>query len=80
MRYPRCEASNAHSFIVTAVPNSETHQPELQILAQKDYQYHPGSWEQVTGKKRLSSKERIGFDVVLKQLKVGQAGYTELPF
>jgi len=73
-------ASNAHSFIVTAVPNSETHQPELQILAQKDYQYHPGSWEQVTGKKRLSSKERIGFDVVLKQLKVGQAGYTELPF
>ncbi|MGD9238540.1 MAG: SpoIIE family protein phosphatase [Desulfobacterales bacterium] len=73
-------ASNAHSFIVTSVPNSETHQPELQILAQKDYQYHPGSWAQVAGKKRLSSKERIGFDVVLKQLKVGQAGYTELPF
>ena len=73
-------ASDAHSFIVTTVPNSETHQPELQILAQKDYQHHPGSWTQVAGKKRLSSAAPIGFDVVLKQLKVGQAGYTELPF
>jgi len=72
-------ASNAHSFIVTTVPNSETHQSELQILAQKDYQYQPG-WAPVAGKKRLSSTERVGFDVVLKQLKVGQAGYTELPF
>jgi sigma-B regulation protein RsbU (phosphoserine phosphatase) len=73
-------ASDAHSFIVTIVPNSETHQPELQILAQKDYQHHPGSWAPVAGKKWLSSTAPIGFDVVLKQLKVGQAGYTELPF
>ncbi len=73
-------ASDAHSFIVTSVPDSETHQPGLQILAQKDYQQHPGSWTPVAGKKWLSSAERIGFDVVHEQLKVGQAGYAELPF
>ena len=73
-------ASDAHSFIVTSALNPETHQPGLQILAQKDYQHDPGSWAPVAGKKWLSSTERIGFDGVHKQLKVGQAGYTALPF
>ena len=73
-------ASDAHSFIVTTALNPATHQPELQILAQKDYQHKSGSWAPVAGKKWLSSTERIGFDVVLKQLKIGQAGYTALPF
>jgi len=73
-------ASDAHSFIVTTALNPETHQPGLQILAQKDYQHDPGSWAPVAGKKWLSSTESIGFDVVHKQLKVGQAGYTALPF
>ena len=73
-------ASNAHAFIVTTALNPETHQPGLQILAQKDYQHDPGSWVPVAGKKWLSSTERIGFDVALKQLEVGQAGYTALPF
>jgi len=73
-------ASDANAFIVTTVPNSEAHQPGLQILAQKDYQQLRGSWTPVAGKMWLSSTEHIGFDVVQKQLRVGQAGYTELPF
>ena len=73
-------ASDAYAFLVTAALNPETRQPGLQILAQKDYQYDPGSWAPVAEKKWLSSAERIGFDVVLKQLEVGQAGYTALPF
>ncbi len=73
-------ASDAHSFIVTTTLNPATQQPELQILAQKDYQHKSGSWAPVAGKKWLSSPERSGFDVVLKQLEVGQAGYTALPF
>jgi sigma-B regulation protein RsbU (phosphoserine phosphatase) len=54
-------ASDAHSFIVTTALNPATHQPELQILAQKDYQHKSGSWAPVAGKKWLSSTERIGF-------------------
>jgi len=73
-------ASDAHAFIVTSALNPETHQPGLQILAQKDYQHDPGSWAPVAGKTWLSSTERVGFDAALKQLKVGQAGYTALPF
>lgn len=73
-------ASNAHSFIVTTTLNPETHQPGLQIVAQKDYQHNPGSWAPVAGKKWLSSTESIRFDGVLKQLEVGPAGYTALPF
>jgi len=73
-------ASDAHAFIVTTILNSDTGQPGLQILARKEYQKLPGSWEPVAGKMWLSSSERIGFDVVQKQLRVGQAGYTELPF
>ena len=73
-------ASDADSFIVTTALHPETRQPGLQILAQKDYEYDPGSWAPVAEKKWLSSEERIGFDVVLKQLDVGQAGYTALPF
>jgi sigma-B regulation protein RsbU (phosphoserine phosphatase) len=73
-------AADAHSFIVTTAPNPATHQPELQILAQKDYRDQSGSWTPVAGKKWLSSTARIGFDVVLKHLRVGQAGYTALPF
>lgn len=73
-------ASDAHSFIVTAALDPETHQHGLQILAQKEYQNDPGSWVPVTGKKWLYSLESSGFDVVHKQLKLGQAGYTELPF
>ncbi len=73
-------ASDADSFIVTAALNPETHQPGLQILALKDYEHDPGSWAPVAQKKWLTSEDLIGFDVVLKQLKVGQAGYTGLPF
>jgi sigma-B regulation protein RsbU (phosphoserine phosphatase) len=73
-------ASDAHSFIVTTTLNPATQQNELQILAQKDYQHKSGSWAPVAEKKWLSSTERIGFEVVLKQLKVGQAGYTALLF
>jgi sigma-B regulation protein RsbU (phosphoserine phosphatase) len=73
-------ASDADSFIVTTAPNPETRQPGLQILAQKDYQYDPESWTPVAEKKWLDSVERTGFDVLLKQLNVGQAGYSALPF
>jgi sigma-B regulation protein RsbU (phosphoserine phosphatase) len=73
-------ASDAYSFIVTRAPNPDTHQPGLQILAQKEYRYDLGSWVPVAGKKWLYSSERIGFDVIHKQLKLGQAGYTALPF
>ena len=73
-------ASDANAFIVTAGLDPETHQPGLQILAQKDYRDDPRAWATVAGKKWLISPERSGFEVVLKQLKVGQAGYTELPF
>ena len=73
-------ASDAHSFIVTTVHNPETHQSGLQILAQKDYRKDPGSWAPTAGKKWLSSPEHIGLDVLVKQLKVGQSGYTALPF
>jgi sigma-B regulation protein RsbU (phosphoserine phosphatase) len=34
----------------------------------------------VAGKEWLSSSESVGFDVVVKKLGIGQAGYTALPF
>jgi sigma-B regulation protein RsbU (phosphoserine phosphatase) len=73
-------ASDAHSFIVTTALDAEMHQSGLLILAHKDYQQDPGAWAPVAGTKWLSSPETVGFDVVLKQLKFGQAGYTALPF
>jgi sigma-B regulation protein RsbU (phosphoserine phosphatase) len=73
-------ASDADSFIVTRALNPETRQPGLQILAHKDYQYDPGSWTPVAEKKWLYSVERTGFDVLLKQLNAGHAGYSALPF
>ncbi|MGD2185164.1 MAG: SpoIIE family protein phosphatase [Desulfobacterales bacterium] len=73
-------ASNAHSFIVTTALDPQMHQPGLQILAHKDYQHDAGSWAPVAGRKWLSSSESAGVDVVIKQLKVGHAGYMALPF
>ena len=74
------EALQKSALIVTAGLDPQTHQPGLQILAQKDYRDDPRSWTPVAGKKWLRSPERSGFEVVLKQLRVGQAGYAALPF
>ena len=73
-------ASDADSFIVTIAPHPQMHQSGLLVLAQKDYQHDPGSWVPVAGKEWLSSSESVGFDVVIKKLGIGQAGYTALPF
>ena len=73
-------ASDAHSFIVTTAPDPQIPQSGLLILAYKDYQHDPGSWVPVAGKEWLSSSESLGFDVVVKKLGIGQAGYTALPF
>jgi sigma-B regulation protein RsbU (phosphoserine phosphatase) len=73
-------ASDAHSFIVTTALHLETHQPGLQILAQKDYQYDPGSWTPVAGKKWLSAAEGTRFNLLVKQLNFGESGYASLTF
>jgi sigma-B regulation protein RsbU (phosphoserine phosphatase) len=73
-------ASDAHSFIVTAAPDPQMRQSGLLVLARKDYQHGPGSWVPVVGKEWLSSTESLGFDVVIKKLGLGQAGYMSLPF
>jgi sigma-B regulation protein RsbU (phosphoserine phosphatase) len=73
-------ASDAHSFIVTTTRQLETHQPGLRILAEKDYQHDPGSWTPVVGKKWLTAAEGTGFNMVVKQLNVGESGYASLTF
>ena len=73
-------ASDAHSFIVTTTRQLETHQPGLRILAEKDYQHDPGSWTPVVGKKWLTAAEDTGFNMVVKQLNVGESGYASLTF
>jgi len=73
-------ASDAYSFIVTNARQQETHQPGLRILAEKDYQYDPGSWTPVVGKKWLTAAEDTGFNMVVKQLNVGESGYASLTF
>jgi sigma-B regulation protein RsbU (phosphoserine phosphatase) len=73
-------ASDAHSFIVTSASNPATHQTGLQVLAQKDYQQTSGSWATSIEREWLSSPETIGFEIISKQLKAGQSGYTSLLF
>ncbi|MGD8471329.1 MAG: SpoIIE family protein phosphatase [Desulfobacteraceae bacterium] len=73
-------ASDAHSFIVTTAPDPQMRQSGLLILAHKDYQHDPGSWMTAAAKEWLSSSENVGFDVVVKKLGIGQAGYAALPF
>ena len=73
-------ASDAHSFIVTTTPHLETDQPGLRILAEKDYQPDPGSWTPVAGKKWLTAAEGTGFNMVVKQLNLGESGYASLTF
>ena len=73
-------ASDARSYIVTSVPQIDTHQPGLQVLAQKDYQHDSGSWTPVVSKKWLSAAESTGLDMIVKQLNVGESGYASLTF
>jgi sigma-B regulation protein RsbU (phosphoserine phosphatase) len=73
-------ASDARSFIVTTALDPQIRQSGLLVLARKDYRHDPGSWVPVAGKEWLSSEESGGFDVVVKKLGIGQAGYTALPF
>ena len=73
-------ASDAYSFIVTTDRHLEAHQPGLQILAQKDYQHDPGSWTPVARKKWLTAAEGTGFNMVVKQLNLGESGYASLTF
>jgi sigma-B regulation protein RsbU (phosphoserine phosphatase) len=72
--------SNALSFIVTSAISPATHNSGLQILAQKDYQKTPGAWVPNVKGEWLSSIEISGFDIVLKNLKIGRSGYITLPF
>jgi sigma-B regulation protein RsbU (phosphoserine phosphatase) len=73
-------ASDAHSFIVTTAANPATHQAVLQVLAQKDYQDGYGAWTPVVGKKWLVAGESTGFNMVVKQLNLGESGYASLTF
>lgn len=73
-------ASNADSLIVTTANNPETHQPGLQILAQKDYQGASASWTPVAGEKWLTAAEDTALKVVVKQLDLGESGYASLTF
>jgi sigma-B regulation protein RsbU (phosphoserine phosphatase) len=73
-------ASDAHSFIVTTALHLTTHQPGLQVLAQKDYQDASGTWTPVVNQKWLTAGERTGFEMVVKQLNLGESGYASLTF
>jgi sigma-B regulation protein RsbU (phosphoserine phosphatase) len=73
-------AADARSFIVTPVPLPATHQVGLQVLAQKDYQNTSGTWTPVAGQKWLTAAESTGFNLVVKQLNLGESGYASLSF
>jgi sigma-B regulation protein RsbU (phosphoserine phosphatase) len=73
-------ASDAHSFIVTAAVQLETHHPGLQILARKNYQDTSATWMPVVGKKWLTASESTGFNMIVKQLNLGESGYASLTF
>jgi sigma-B regulation protein RsbU (phosphoserine phosphatase) len=73
-------ASNANAFIVASGINSQSEQPELQILAQKAYQRQSATWVPNMDKELLLSGDRAGIGILIKNLKVGKSGYTFLPF
>ncbi|MBW2518288.1 MAG: SpoIIE family protein phosphatase [Deltaproteobacteria bacterium] len=73
-------ATDARSFIATIAENPNTREPDLRILAQKDYQEAMGAWTPIVGSKWLSSADKVAFNSVLKQLQGRQTGYAALPF
>ena len=73
-------ASDARSFIVTSTVPLGAHQPGLQILASKNYQDASETWTPVAGKKWLTTAETAELNMVVKQLELGESGYTSLTF
>jgi sigma-B regulation protein RsbU (phosphoserine phosphatase) len=68
------------AFVVEKVINPQTLAPELQIVAQKDYQSLTLSWMSVIMPERLTAEDPAQMSRLISEIGGGQSGHIEMPY